>query len=196
MIKKEFGSDREVSLVGTLTSPKPDYPWYELAKGIDLEQGDILPDIPILEIDNILEFTGEEEIGLNYFDMILMNQSCDLVVREGKCKIEYATLCPIYFKDKLNHPYFNEKSKLNEIREGKHLGYHLLNSSNIEEKPFDLIIVDLKRTHSIKIDSLREIAVKQESRIRLRSPYRERLAKAFGDFFARIGTPSDIPKIK
>ena len=51
------------------------------------------------------------------------------------------------------------------------------------------MIVDLRRLHTVRLDLLRGLCRAGNRRGRLRTPYREHLAKHFADTFSRIGLP-------
>jgi len=177
------------------------YPWYCLVNGENLEQGDILLECPVFDIPaNYLDCIASDNesisININYKNLIVMTQSCDLAIREdGKSKIDYVLLCPIYFKSELaEHPIYKKASEWENARQGKHLGFHVLNRCDLENHNYDFMLVDLKRTYSIQADILRKIAFEKESRVRLLPPYREHLSQSFARFFMRVGLPVDIPR--
>jgi len=64
-----------------------------------LAQGDILLQFPVPEVpENYLDYvdSGNVPMVVNYRDLIVMTQSCDLAICEnGKFKVEYVLLCPI-----------------------------------------------------------------------------------------------------
>ncbi|GEM_PF-111195 len=175
------------------------YPWYQIVNGNDLAQGDILLEFPVFEIpknylDNV--DTGNVQMIINYQNLIVMTQSCDLVIRrDGKSKIDHVLLCPIYFKkDLAQHSIYSKSSEWENARQGKHLGFHVLNCCNLEDHNYDFILVDLKRNYSINFAVLADFVSRQQSRVRLLPPYREHLSQAFARSFMRVGLPVDIPK--
>jgi hypothetical protein len=51
------------------------------------------------------------------------------------------------------------------------------------------LIVDLRQLHTTRHDLLTALSGSGKRRARLRSPYREHLAKHFADTYSRIGLP-------
>lgn len=174
------------------------YPWYKIVNGEELAQGDILLNFPVFDVpENYLDCVkvGSTPITINYRNLIVMTQSCDLaILSNGKCKIEYVLLCPIYFKKELKEDkIYRKSSEWENARQGKHLGFHVLNCCQLEDHEYDFMLVDLKRTYSVNVVVLRDFACRQESRVTLLPPYREHLSQAFARFFMRVGLPVDIP---
>lgn len=76
----------------------PSYPWYQVEKWDGLEQGDLLPNCPVVLPPPVL---SEKLIGMNegdklelptlvqFADLIIMSQSCDLT----QDKITQVLLC-------------------------------------------------------------------------------------------------------
>ena len=183
----------------SISSISKDYPWYQTTNNPDLAQGDILFQFPIFEIPpNYLEYIDDPScllIKVNYANVIVMTQSCDLVIRkDGKCKVDYVLLCPFFFKNELvNDSKFKEEHEWEQARQGRHIGYHVLNRCKFEDYN-DFILVDLKRNYSINVDVIRNFISREKNRIRLLPPYREHLSQAFATYFMRVGLPVDIPK--
>ncbi|MBD3748379.1 MAG: hypothetical protein IE931_02680 [Sphingobacteriales bacterium] len=172
-----------------------EFTWYnEINHSNEIEQGDLIPDCPILIPPSNIEIGSEPEIEIKLIDSILLSQSCDLVNN----KIQIALVCP-YFSLKIfveNLPEI-EKSKraikknIDNLKKGFLPGYHLLNKS-VENNIQDYIVVDFRNVYGIQIESLRAIAGSLVSRQRLLPPYREHLSQAFARYFMRVGLPQDI----
>jgi hypothetical protein len=130
--------------------------------------------------------------------MIVMTQSCDLVVRGGgSCAVSEAALCPVYFRHDLrDHPIFRKSEGWNNAKKGRLPAFHVLNRCEIEGHELDFMVVDLGRVAGLSVAILREFAAAQGERVRLLPPYREHLAQAFARFFMRVGLPVDIPDFK
>ena len=83
-------------------SEQPDYPWYRVVRGSELEQGDLLLGCPrfvippdATRVDTGLVVTRET------VDAIVLTQSCDLVVRSDRdCEATDVLLCPFYLMEK------------------------------------------------------------------------------------------------
>ncbi len=204
MKRKPFGTNpvlADLPSANLLDESIKSYPWYESVNSNgELKQGDILLEFPIFEPpDNYLDLLdkGESiESCVRFQDVIVMSQSCDLTTQaNGKRKTDYVLLCQIYFKDHLesNYSEYRKKEFWETVRKGSKLDFHLLNDCNSEDNTCSFILVDFKRTYSVKFDILYEFAFRKKSRLRLLPPYREHLSQRFARFFMRVGLPSDIP---
>jgi len=172
-----------------------EFAWYnELKSSNEIEQGDMIPDCPIVIPPSKISEGDEPEIEIKLIDSIILSQSCDL----ANNKIQIVLVCP-YFSLRTfveNLPIGEQGPKaarkhIENLRKGFLPGYHLLNKS-IENNIYDYIVVDFRNVYGIQIENLKEIAEKLESRLRLLPPYREHLSQAFARYFMRVGLPQDI----
>jgi hypothetical protein len=173
------------------------YPWYEVVKGNDLQQGDIFFGCPIPKPTlSALESSASaaEEVEVQRHNAIVVSQSCDLAIRkDGKCAVDHVILCPIYsFEDLKDDGRYSRKESWEEARKGRHPSVHVLNECAVGTK-FGFMLVNLTEVLSIDVSTLREFAEKQNPRVRLNPPYREHLSQAFARLFMRVGLPVDIP---
>jgi hypothetical protein len=178
------------------------YPWYEIVEGDDLEQGDVFEACPVFAItlpSTIKDFRAadyEAHFRALERDVIVMTQSCDLI--KDHPKVMEVLLCQIWKLDELSkdYEYVRQTKGREEIRQGKHPDYHMLNASNLSgfERPY--CIVDFHRVFSLPLDFLRNLAQARGKRLRLLPPYREHLGQAFARYFMRVGLPVDIPSFK
>lgn len=178
------------------------FPWYELASGDDLEQGDIFEACPIFSV--ALPFSYEEFRSGNYDapfditdrDVVVITQSCDLV--KDRLKVDDLLLCQIWDLEELaeKENYLRQPKAREEIRRGNIPGYHMLNASNVPSFERAFRVVDFHQVFSLPVDFLREFAKKTAPRLRLQPPYREHLGQAFARYFMRVGLPVDIPAFK
>ena len=172
------------------------YPWYGIASGPDLQQGDILENCPVFDpestnLDDPKErstFTWEQR------SVIILTQSCDLI--PGREKTRHLLLCALWRLDEFpkDHHLANLKG-LEEARRGNIPGFHMIGPSEQSEFREGARLVDFKRTWSLPLDYLRQ---KAQSRLHLRllPPYREHLSQGFARYFMRVGLPSDITPFK
>ena len=79
----------------------PQYDWYCLATGDDLEQGDILESCPVFLPPESLAEKSLESATFHYknYDVIVMSQSCDLV--KGSEKLSDVLLCAVWKQSEL-----------------------------------------------------------------------------------------------
>lgn len=172
-----------------------DYVWYsKIEKSNQIEQGDFIPDCPIVIPPSSFNLDDEPEIEIKLINSIILSQSCDLVNN----KIDIVLVCPYYdlktFIDNLpeeQQSKKNIKKHIDNLRKGHLPGYHLLNKIN-NFNINDYLVVDFRNVYGIQIDTLRNIADLLEERIRLLPPYREHLSQAFARYFMRVGLPQDI----
>ena len=173
-----------------------EYKWYsELNGSADLQQGDLIPQCPILIPPPIIELNGEYEFDLTLIDSIILSQSCDLANQ----KIEIVLVCPYYpLKWYISQlPIGAQKGKglhknLEDLRRGYLPGYHLINKSETFEEINDYQVVDFKNVYGIQFTALLKLVTRLDKRIRLLPPYREHLSQAFARYFMRVGLPQDI----
>lgn len=169
-----------------------DYPWYIVLKNDDeIQQGDLIPDCPIIIPPPKIEVDKELDIQVELMNAIVLSQTCDLI--HGK--VDIVLMCPLYslksfvesLKDKKNI-----KDTVENLRKGFLYSYHLLNNSEIIEELKDYQVVDFKNVYGVKFELLKGIIQERETRFRLLPPYREHLSQTFARYFMRVGLPQDI----
>jgi hypothetical protein len=173
------------------------YPWYEILNPnfFDLQQGDIVPNCPILIPPSNIQSQEEIEIEIKEIDSIILSQSCDLI----NGKIEIVLVCPYYplttFIKNLPEDQQGKKAQakiVDNLRKGYLPGYHLLNKNQDIDSFSDYQVVDFRNVYGIQFKSLIQIISALPERIRLLPPYREHLSQAFARYFMRVGLPQDI----
>ena len=108
----------------------PEYPWYEIVSGAEVEQGDILrgcqvyfppDDLPTDETaqgdPSVVEFEWVER------DVVVMSQTCDLV--KGREKVREVLLCAHWGCNEVGGHLATEKGK-EDARRGNLPAYHML----------------------------------------------------------------------
>jgi hypothetical protein len=171
------------------------FTWYnEINNSHEIEQGDMIPDCPIVIPPSKINVGDKPEIEIKLIDSIILSQSCDL----ANNKIQIVLVCPYFtLKTFIEGLPDSEQSKkavkrnIENLKKGFLPGYHLLNKSE-ENNIDDYIVVDFRNVYGVQIESLREIAKNLDSRQRLLPPYREHLSQAFARYFMRVGLPQDI----
>lgn len=172
----------------------PDYPWFGVVDGDDIEQGDILEKCPVFLPPDALVVTAEGsprnvDFTWEERDLIVMSQSCDLV--KGREKLDDIVLCAIWKRSEIT----GEMAKLEtleEARKGRLPNVHLIAASASPGFERDVSIVDFRRVYSLPVQYVRNRAM-HSKRLRLLPPYREHLSQSFARFFMRVGLPIDIP---
>ena len=176
-----------------------EYPWYTIASGGELEQGDILEACPVfVPPDELANHSVEPESQIpfpcQHTDVIVMSQTCDLV--KGREKLEDVLLCAVWLRTDLKDDNtFSHVEHWENARRGRFPAYHVLGKCEIEEHDRDVRLVDFRRLYSLPLSFVRTRA-EAASRIRLMPPYREHLSQAFARYFMRVGLPADIPQFK
>lgn len=164
----------------------------------EIHQGDIINGCPILVPPPSINLDGENDVGVEVFDVVVLSQSCDL--EQGNIKI--VLVCPVFnFTEVCKSFPENEKSakgiksRFNKFKKGTDPNYHLLDKApdiGIQ----DFLIADFRSVYGIHIDSLKHHVKNSETaRFRLLSPYREHIAQAFARFMMRVGLPQNIPPL-
>ena len=177
------------------------YPWYDIVKTRELEQGDLLTRCPVLktvwsketftQTETEYELQAQEEI----FDVVVMSQSCDLV----NDKVDSVLVCPyhdidIFIQDA--YPTANAKSIRTfreKVRRGDMPGYHMVAACEFPTHEQNIQIVSFYDVFSIPKEFASDLVENRSPRLRLMPPYREHLGQAFARFFMRVGLPIDIP---
>jgi len=158
-------------------------------------QGDIIESCPIFFPSSSVHINDVEvRTKVTYYDVIKMTQSCDL---EQK-KADTVLVCPFYSLSQAEEmfPVLKSTENKNAIREGVIPAFHLLNKCELKDFNKGYLIVNFRDVYGIPYNLLQELAVENEKRLRLLSPYREHLSQAFARFFMRVGLPIGIPKFK
>ena len=161
------------------------YPWYGLANGDKLEQGDLLRECPLFRP------TAANEIQRLRADAVILSQSCDLT----NDKLEIVQVCPIFPLEELAIVVerFQSKRGREDLRRGNLPGFHLLSRCELPDHQSDLWVCDFRSLFGVHVAVAKELAMEQSPRVRLLPPYREHLAQAFARFFMRVGLPVDVP---
>ena len=172
-----------------------DYPWYTiLEESEDLQQGDLIPDCPIVIPPISLKEDENPEVEIRLLDSIILTQSCDL---ENK-NTDIILVCP-YFSlksfleglppDRIATMKARSRT-IDNLRKGFLPGYHMLNI--FEGYLADYLVVDFRNVYGIHFEALKEISRQLKKKIRLLPPYREHLSQSFARYFMRVGLPQDI----
>ena len=172
-----------------------EFDWYtEVNNSNKIEQGDFIPDCPIVIPPSKIVEGDEIEIEIKLINSIILSQSCDL----ENDKIQIVLVCPYFtlktFIDNLPEGQKGKKAikkHIDNLRKGYLPGYHLLNKSE-GNGINDYMVVDFRNVYGIQIESIKEIAWKCKSRLRLSPPYKEHLSQSFARYFMRVGLPQDI----
>lgn len=169
----------------------PKYPWYQIGKLNDLEQGDLFPNCPVISLPNdlkpILNAKENDEIeiipDLKRVNLILMTQSCDLAHQ----KVNQVLLCAY-------SPFSAETYQKNKenIKRERMPALHLIEKCDAANFSFEKQVVDFRAIYTLPKDFVLTFAKTQKNRVRLLSPYKEHLSQAFARYFMRVGLPRPL----
>jgi len=169
--------------------------------GRDLQQGDVLDQCRVALLEpNYGSIAEAVDVQTALVRLVIITQSCDLVVREGKSspKAESIALCRVYTLAEYTRfrPDFAGKKEREEARKGRIEGIHLLPSPDNETDNQTVLIAHFREIFSLPFLYLQAHAASLTDRPRLKSPYVEHFAQGFARFFMRVGLPLDIPPYK
>jgi hypothetical protein len=171
-----------------------DHSWYEVVDGDDIEQGYIFNACPIYIIPSKLKNPLSRKTGTKFRwetrDVIIMTQSCDLVI--GQEKVSSVLLAEVLKRSQITGHLSTSKG-LEEARRGNAPSTHMLQECTLPGFECEVCVVDLQRLHSLDLTFVRKRALRTGPRLRLLSPYREHLSQAIGRYFMRVGLPDNIP---
>ncbi len=178
--------------------PDNAYPWYEVTESADLEQGDFIEKCPIFVFPpEAADEAWDGTLQRSFNDAILLTQSCDLVLNRGRQPIDTVVVCPIYSKTALDNSsssVFGSRDRWNLVIKEHVIGWRALPDCPLLDFPRELSAVDLRRFRTLPLALVLRLA-SSKKRLRLRSPYRENIAQAFGQQFTRVALPSDISRL-
>jgi hypothetical protein len=170
-------------------------PFWAKVKGVDLAQGDFLPDclVPTFKPE-FGQGRTEEEVKVDTGDLVIVTQSCDLENR----KMEFVALCPIHSLPtfEASNPNYRRAGKWEEVRKGRVEGLHWLASPVNPENNREALVVDFRQIISLPLAYLESHAASLGERWRLEPPFLEHFSQAFARIFMRVGLPSSIPPYK
>jgi len=182
-----------------------DYPWYGLAGGPSLRQGDVLarcpaPQFALAEggVEDLLAIPARDWEGASleviFYATVVVSQSCDLAAG----KLDLVTMCACYDLTTMQEafPQFGERGHLERIRRGEVVRYHMLNACHLPGCESDLRVVDLNTMLGLPLSLAQDVADVHSPRPRLLPPYREHLAQAVARYYMRVGLPVDIPAFR
>jgi hypothetical protein len=155
-----------------------------------IDQGDIVDGCPIFGIANFesddLDAGNPERLEIEgaFCRVLIVTQTCDFANK----KASMATVALVRDADELVRQGLLKSAEVRgPIRCGRVYGWYFLPRSDMHGCPES--IVDLRQLHTIRLDLLTELCRRGKRPARVRSPFREHLAKHLADTYSRIGLP-------
>lgn len=150
-----------------------------------LDQGDLIDDFPVV---TVRAYDPAAPVGATLTCTpnrgVLLTQTCDL----NNDKAIAATLAEVFEAEFLvDQKVFKPADVKGPLRAGRVWGWYFLPAD--ASLGLGEMIIDLRRLHTVRVELLRGLCAAGKRRGRLRTPYREHLAKHFADTFSRIGLP-------
>lgn len=189
-------------------------PWYEAVDAsIRLTQGEIILNCPVvrwaskpieLKADHEVE-TLKSSIEVMQADVVVITQACDL----ENDKVKNVILCPHLslngYKEEWEK-FMKERGQVKldkawtrtceDIKNGYIWNLAMLNEGSIGNLSLTHRVVDFSDVYTLPRTFLESLLKgREESRLRLRPPYREHLSQAFARFFMRVGLPTGVTKV-
>jgi hypothetical protein len=177
-----------------------EYPWYKIVEeSEELEQGDFIDDFPVIVPTYIPNKTEDDKPVLHpkgvekRYNLVVVSQSCDL----DNGKLEHVLLCPrvTYSQYIASNVHYGSKAitkGLEDIKAGRKHKYCMLNKSDLPDFLSEIQLVELGTVFSVPHAVFKQMVKPYEKRLRLLSPYKEKLAQAFAYYYMRVALPIDI----
>jgi hypothetical protein len=171
--------------------------WFDIVTGGELEQGDILFDVPLYEPDPAA-WTNGVFAKIPSATVIVMSQSCDIAYGQ-KPHITNVWVCGVQTLEelRLEDSAFGSRDFLEQVRRRLSPDYFMLNEqAGAPSIPMCLVLY--RRACVIPRTWAEQHAESAGERLRLKSPMREDLALGFGHMFSRVAMPTggEIPPFK
>lgn len=147
-----------------------------------LDQGDLVADFPLLEV-NPWDAANPEAFAVRAYRtrVIGLTQTCDL----ANGKASNATVAEVFDAQYVvDAGYFKPADLRGSLRSGRVWGWYFLPAD--ADCGLPEMVIDLRRLHTARIDMLHAACRAGGRQARL---YREHRAKHFADTFSRIGLP-------
>lgn len=168
--------------------------WYEVVSGPELAQGDLLLSCPVPLLEKFsLPLPEEFEVAVDYRDLVVLTQSCDLVNN----KIDEVMLAAVQDYRRLvadegaANPIIKSSRWRKAAVDGDLPAMSLLPPTD-GEVGLDWSLVDFHHLFTLPKRFVSDFAASTATRFRIVPPYREHLAQGFARYFMRVGLPSPL----
>jgi hypothetical protein len=171
--------------------------WWTTAAGPDLEQGDVLFDLPVVRAHAVLDDDERPVVDadIERLDVIVTTQTCDLrYAKSAEVLVSRVMPWGDFAAAQLHAGNTAVKSSgyIDNLIRGNIPALALL-YERTKRPALPWSVVDFRELYTV---DRRHVDVQIErhgsrQRLRLRSPYKEHFAQAFARYFMRVGLPHD-----
>lgn len=115
----------------------PDYPWYGVVEGDEIEQGDIFEACPVFRPPEDLDVRAEQNslkdtvFKWEDLDLIVLSQSCDLA--KDREKVDDVLLVAVWKRSELVQGELAKDEGMENARKGRLPPFHVLAPSNLPD---------------------------------------------------------------
>lgn len=149
-----------------------------------VDQGDLIDQCPLVRISALEPDPRQPHVNVDWRRIVVLTQACDL----ANAKTVDANVAEIFDAQLLVERGTVKASEIKgPIRSARVWGWYFLPAC--ADLGLGEMLVDLRRLHTIQLTFLTSMCRQGQRPARVRSPYREHLAKHFADTFSRIGLP-------
>lgn len=180
--------------------------------GAKLQQGDILENVLRLIPPKDIQLDENNEvkiqIGIEYCDVIILTQTCDLEDRD----VDLILVAPIYTFDEYLANLINKRSKenkppikkteleiwkrnkLSELKKNPPERYFFLSGCNFPGFINDDLVIDFGGACGLDYDYVENISNSQGFRLTLKSEFKYAFSHRLGNHYSRVDVPDDTGK--
>lgn len=150
-----------------------------------LDQGDIIDGCPIFSVEQFeLADPAASVVKVVQQRIVILSQTCDLANE----KATVITVAEVYEAQLLiDRGILKPADIKGPLRSGRVWGLYFLPANS--DLKLNEMIVDFRRLHTVRREIMLKLCLAGQRRARLSTPYREHLARHFGDSYSRIGLP-------
>lgn len=169
--------------------------WYSIAENdTQIWQGDFLDNF-LVPFPNDVDVSQEQprcSYQLIPMDAVIVSQSCDLTSKVQED--DQVVLCERHFLADVFQSKTQLKKEWPDLVKDRVVDKLLLDKFDNSELGFDYSFVDFSKIYVVPYDYVASFISGMQKRVKMKSPYRERLSQAFARKFMRVGLPVDIAR--
>ncbi|MFC7528009.1 hypothetical protein [Actinoplanes sp. GCM10030250] len=165
--------------------------WYATVGGQEIEQGDVLFDLPTPRVVKLDPVEGPK-VAVSRGNYVVLSQTCDLV----NDKVSEILVANVHsYRKMVAASNCADRAKSSSFHkslvQGADVAYFLL-PEHVEEPSLDWALVDFHHLRLVDKSLCKEHAALMGERLRMISPYKEHLAQAFGRYMMRVALPETL----